>query len=770
LGLDFTDAHGAILPVTQIAQQLQNRLKGLSQEQRIAAMNTVFGSDATRAATILMNEGSKGLAKYIKATSDRAAAEKLAKTNTEGAAGAFERLSGAVETTQIRLGSALLPTLADAATFMADRVLPAVEKTARQFGAALVPELGRVRLAWEQNESAIWGFVTSLASSDGQVSNTREAARSLADALEKLIQLSGQAAEKSTTLGNWLNWLAKQASDEGGAADKLGDMLAQVLGLKREMGPTADDTQTLATNTGAATTAADRHAAAVRGEAAAVRDLKSALDVEHKADLDVRQGKLDLSRAQARLTELRKTGKTKTFEYKQAQLDLEYAQNRLKDAQGRLRQATVKATEAERVAASVSTRAADAHKVFGRNAYDAGRMGRKFGDMVRDGLLRIPKGRTIVVSAKARLDAQRLYFSTSSAAIRERAQKGLRIPGYGGGDRVPILAEAGETVVPKEAAREPDFQAWAAAKKIPGYRHGGGVGRYADGGTIPRGGVGLNFRSSGVAAFRRGLQGFQQNLIQALVSAAKWDLTRAFKAGGGNPAIKAFIRSTDPLPYKWGAAGPGAYDCSGLVSAVLGKVTGRGGGHGQRYFTTSTIHSGILGIKPGLGGVLQIGVTASTGHMAGRYGGLGFEAESTRTGIKTGSAASRPESFARHFHLSRGGRIDDELLARFARLMNADIGGDEGRLRVNGKVLDRGGWLQPREVGVNLGNRPERVVAPREVLTVTLDPASARMVAEHVVRGLHSTPIIVSIDGNQVRTAVRNAQRRAGYPANQQVR
>src|SRR5215218_1805069 len=72
LGLRFTDAHGAILPITEIAQQLQDRLKGLSQAQRIAALNTIFGSDAIRAATILMREGSAGLATYIKATSDQA--------------------------------------------------------------------------------------------------------------------------------------------------------------------------------------------------------------------------------------------------------------------------------------------------------------------------------------------------------------------------------------------------------------------------------------------------------------------------------------------------------------------------------------------------------------------------------------------------------------------------------------------------------------------------------------------------------------------------
>ena len=36
LGLEFEDAHGNILPVTEIAQRLQDRLKGLSEAQPLA--------------------------------------------------------------------------------------------------------------------------------------------------------------------------------------------------------------------------------------------------------------------------------------------------------------------------------------------------------------------------------------------------------------------------------------------------------------------------------------------------------------------------------------------------------------------------------------------------------------------------------------------------------------------------------------------------------------------------------------------------------------
>src|SRR5215207_7129942 len=105
----FFKANGEMRSMQEVAGILDTALSGLSTEQRIQAMNTLFGSDATRAATILMNEGSAGIKKYEKATSDRAAAEKLAKTATEGYSGAVERFQGTLETLQIVGGKEFLP-------------------------------------------------------------------------------------------------------------------------------------------------------------------------------------------------------------------------------------------------------------------------------------------------------------------------------------------------------------------------------------------------------------------------------------------------------------------------------------------------------------------------------------------------------------------------------------------------------------------------------------------------------------------------------------
>jgi TP901 family phage tail tape measure protein len=108
-GLNFTDARGRILPMTKVAQQLQDRLGGLTMKQRNAALATIFGSDATRAATVLMQEGQKGIKAYVKATSDRRAASKMAAAQENSDAGKTRKAMAAVKTAAIDIQAAMAP-------------------------------------------------------------------------------------------------------------------------------------------------------------------------------------------------------------------------------------------------------------------------------------------------------------------------------------------------------------------------------------------------------------------------------------------------------------------------------------------------------------------------------------------------------------------------------------------------------------------------------------------------------------------------------------
>jgi TP901 family phage tail tape measure protein len=137
LGLKYTDAQGNFLPLAQIAQRTQDAFKGLSQEQRTAALTTIFGSDASRAATVLMREGAKGVEQYTKAASDQSAAQKMAAARMGGTAGALERLNGTIETAKLRLGQELAPAVEAGADALGANLVPAME-TAIDGGKDLV--------------------------------------------------------------------------------------------------------------------------------------------------------------------------------------------------------------------------------------------------------------------------------------------------------------------------------------------------------------------------------------------------------------------------------------------------------------------------------------------------------------------------------------------------------------------------------------------------------------------------------------------------------
>jgi TP901 family phage tail tape measure protein len=771
LGLSFTDARGELLPISQIAQRLQDRLKGMSQAQRAAALQTIFGSDATRAATILMREGSAGLATYIKATSDRAAAEKLDKTNTEGAAGAFERLSGAIETVQIRAGDVLLPVLADAATTIADKIIPAVSKWVGAFRDDLLPHLGRMKDAWDANKGALGTFATSLTSSQGSLTSTGDKAKTLADSIVTISHAAGDASRFLTNLGQGLDLVADNATNAESSTANFHQKVVRPFGefvAKSALGQgtlklfnlvVRDTTADLgdlgikfgqsATATGAAVTASDRHTAALRTEKTAVDALKGALQGEETAELDVQQAKINVSQAQKRLTELTRGGRRGSLEYQQAQIDLRRAQidlkNKTTDYKIAQNQANAKIREA-RLAALATHQPVT---TYGKKALEAGRRALVMGQQAREGIRMIPSKAvritaTFGIKTPPGMSVHDIVgatggYVTQTAIVPRQLHRGgfLQGPGTETSDSIPARLSKGEYVVRAKAVR-------AVGRDTLDDINAQG---FAAGGPV------LHAQFGPASPLVRSARRFEALIDRALTRlATKWDRKVETLGGTGKPMVSAFIRSTDHLNYGWGGAGPHLYDCSGLVGAAHLAHLGRPYGHGERLYTTSSIRAGIAGLKPGLGGVLQIGVTAGTGHMAGRYGGLGFEAESTRTGIKIGAAASRPESFARRYHLAKGGPVEAlDKLERLA-LAGADIGGDAGRLRINGKTFDAGGWLMPgTTVAHNRTGRPERVLPPGPVVD---ERRLAKMIAEELAAALRANPAPVYMDRQKVAAAV----------------
>lgn len=117
--------------------------------------------------------------------------------------------------------------------------------------------------------------------------------------------------------------------------------------------------------------------------------------------------------------------------------------------------------------------------------------------------------------------------------------------------------------------------------------------------------------------------------------------------------IQNWLRTeVDPKPYVWGAVGPNAYDCSGLVGEVIARLF-----HLKsfsRYFVTGGSEDSFLrahGFQSGFGGPNSLDIGMSATHTMGRLAGLNFEAQSSDTGIFVGSGTSDINKFPSKYHL-----------------------------------------------------------------------------------------------------------------------
>lgn len=106
----FFDAAGNAKSLAEVSQVLQNATKNLTKEQKLAALSTLFGSDAIRGAAILADNGADGFNKMADAMGKVKAAD-VAATKMDTLKGKIEAMKGSLETAGIVIGTQLIPPL-----------------------------------------------------------------------------------------------------------------------------------------------------------------------------------------------------------------------------------------------------------------------------------------------------------------------------------------------------------------------------------------------------------------------------------------------------------------------------------------------------------------------------------------------------------------------------------------------------------------------------------------------------------------------------------
>ncbi len=107
LGVSMYDSQGNFVGMVELADQLRAGMEDLTPAQRDAAMATIFGSDAVRAANVLYAQGGAGIQDWISKVNDAGYAAETAAALQDNLAGDLEKLGGAFDTLALQSGGSL---------------------------------------------------------------------------------------------------------------------------------------------------------------------------------------------------------------------------------------------------------------------------------------------------------------------------------------------------------------------------------------------------------------------------------------------------------------------------------------------------------------------------------------------------------------------------------------------------------------------------------------------------------------------------------------
>lgn len=189
LGIAIFDANGEALSAVEIVRNLENGFRGLTMEQRTAAMNTIFGAEAIAGANIILAEGASSIENYIEKVSEQGVAAETAAKRMDSLQGDVNKLTSALEGLAIESSGGVtqgLRVMAQAATDFVDEIndLPnGVTSTAVVLGTLAAAGL----IAF----GAVTKLRGSLATMNAQLAATGPAGTRAAGALSKVGSVAG---------------------------------------------------------------------------------------------------------------------------------------------------------------------------------------------------------------------------------------------------------------------------------------------------------------------------------------------------------------------------------------------------------------------------------------------------------------------------------------------------------------------------------------------------------------------------------------------------
>jgi TP901 family phage tail tape measure protein len=235
-GNAFFDASGKVKGMAEVAGTLQNALKGMTQQQKLATLETIFGSDAIRAAAVFANEGADGF-NEMAAAMGKVTADEVAKERLNNLKGSVEQLTGSLETAAISAGLKFTPALkgmVDGATELVNGATPGIEAFAERSSSALVTAGVLIGDSWRTVQQVFGEGWEPSASIDPMVNavgiaatSVRDATVIIADSWRTVQQVFGEGWEPSSEIDPLVNSVGKAAVAVKDLADGIVEAAAR---------------------------------------------------------------------------------------------------------------------------------------------------------------------------------------------------------------------------------------------------------------------------------------------------------------------------------------------------------------------------------------------------------------------------------------------------------------------------------------------------------------------------------------------------------------
>ncbi|MDE2620614.1 MAG: phage tail tape measure protein, partial [Sphingomonadales bacterium] len=117
--LSFFDANGHMKNMAGIAEELHSKLGGLTEQQRLNALATLFGKEALSAAVIVYEQGGQGIDDWTAKVSESGTAARVGAERNNNLAGSVTQLKDTIETAAITLGGKFAPAIREGSDALA---------------------------------------------------------------------------------------------------------------------------------------------------------------------------------------------------------------------------------------------------------------------------------------------------------------------------------------------------------------------------------------------------------------------------------------------------------------------------------------------------------------------------------------------------------------------------------------------------------------------------------------------------------------------------